>query len=243
MCPGGGPGQASCTEYQLAASWMRKAKDRSVPGELLFQAVGNNIYCSVCNFPYLLVKMRNKKNSSVQPIRSAIKLNLIFCSQEPPGWLQHRGWLRVETSSVLSFLPGCAIYHPSPASSPISRHSARPTTTSQGSRALSARTNTNSPLTGQQSFSEMDFVWEQPEHGEGWELGWQQGRQGCFSPTRAADPQSPNKKSRAGLVVVPRASRQPRLPRKSPAMRQVWPTKAGPRPARQGQDQDRKVQD
>lgn len=67
----------------------------------------------------------------------------------------------------------------------------------------------------------MDFVQEQPEWSEGHELGCQQGSQDWPPPTRAADPQTPNKKSRAGPVVVPRASRQPRVPGEALVMRQV----------------------
>lgn len=46
---GGGPGQDSCTECQLAAFWKGKAKEGLVSGDLLFQAMGINIYKEFSN--------------------------------------------------------------------------------------------------------------------------------------------------------------------------------------------------
>lgn len=162
--------------------------------------------CSVCNFPYLLDKMRNKKTALCWLIRS-VELNLFLLF---PGASRLIATVEVAFNTECRNIT-CTFFLPWLCNSP-SFTSEQPcqwvlckATDNFPGLQSTQYTNTNTPLTGQQSFSEMDFAWEQPEQGEEWEPGWQQGRQGCPSLTRAADPQSPNK-SRAGPVVVPGAS-------------------------------------
>lgn len=221
--PGGGPGQDSCTEHQLAASWKGKAKESSVTGDVLFRSwEATSTKC----FQFFLFVSQNRKQttSSVQPIMSLIELDLLFL------WFPGISRLTVKvevafnsegrniTCTIVSFWK-CNWPFPS----------------KQPSHQALCKAYNNFPGAPEHAYQILSLPWQTakflrdrfclgaPRVGCGMGAGLQQGMQGC---TEVAVPQSPNKSSRAGPLVVPRMTWQPRLPGRSSAMRQVWPAEA-----------------